>query len=272
MDECELLLPVYEPLIHLSPSALEQPCDSRNKSLEHYSLLKKHMERTFIWLFHRRPRWYGKVPPPPPPLQLQLQSRTRARSQMQMQSKTKAKTKTKMHMQMQVQVQVQVEMQTRTRMIARARAKAKEAERWERGRGHGQALEAINESSTKQTTGGKGKLSRFLCAKDNSPPALPSIQESAAATRNQLLGKRNSCPTTRLLKLRRAGNSQTLLVNLLGIIDSLGNFIIPMHESYIENLDTLLQLSFLQKYVHQRKLNEYARSLVESLRMSAFGS
>lgn len=58
----------------------------------------------------------------------------------------------------------------------------------------------------------------------------------------------------------RMDKQKALLQSMLGIVDQLGQFIIPMHESYKERIGDLLKLSILQNLEYTSKLKNYIKS------------
>lgn len=55
---------------------------------------------------------------------------------------------------------------------------------------------------------------------------------------------------------------------LLGIIDPIGYFIIPLNKIYIEDIDSLFKLSFIKKMTYENKRCKYENAITSTLGMT----
>jgi len=60
-------------------------------------------------------------------------------------------------------------------------------------------------------------------------------------------------------------NENSLLNNLLGIIDKNGNFQIPLHENYAENITVLLRMGFIKRIVYEKMMQSYNEAMVKTI-------
>ena len=93
-----------------------------------------------------------------------------------------------------------------------------------------------------------------------------------------------SCLTSRIKQknkgiLRRVTSEHLISINdikqnypneLLGIIDPIGSFIINLNKEYIEDINSLLKLGFLQKISYENHMNVHKKSLITTLSNMSF--
>lgn len=59
---------------------------------------------------------------------------------------------------------------------------------------------------------------------------------------------------------------RSLQHKLLGVVDPIGSFIIPLNKAYVESIDSLFNLNFLKKIKYESKKQKYEDSLILALR------
>ncbi len=91
--------------------------------------------------------------------------------------------------------------------------------------------------------------------------------DSASTMQSEKKDSRCGSATPGSCRLKRVPTANKMLGTLLGVEDTLGSLVIPMHDSYVENIELLLRLGFLQKIVYDSRIREYERALLAAFSM-----
>ncbi len=78
--------------------------------------------------------------------------------------------------------------------------------------------------------------------------------------------KTEHSPNKLLSSPGKATKEKVLLRSLLGVIDFAGTFVIPMHELYRENLQSMLRLGFVQRMDYAGRRLDYSRATANAIR------